>query len=304
MVEQRGTSNQNPVRKRNPNSAGRRTSAPENNPFRGMILILKVTLIICVMIIVLQWIQSLISEPSAPVLETTQPTETLPPETTVPPTTVPPTTAPTEPDLTQIPASLLELMERNPEATDYVLNYPAEHDKPHEINMDRYQDEEGVPLFIQWDPMWGYLDYGGNLVGLSGCGPICLSMAGSYVTGDYETFRPDRILQFALDEGYRVPGNGTMWALIDEGGEKLGLHVEELPLVEGVIAEEVQAGHPVILIVGPGVFTEDGHFIVVTDYIDGKFKVNDPNSPMRSEKLWDYDEFADQVGNLWAISAG
>ena len=241
---------------------------------------------------------------SEPVQPASTPTEPAQPET-VPETsaeTVPETApASTEPDLSEIPESLLALMERNPEATDYVLNYPAEHDKPHEINMDRYQDEEGVPLFIQWDPMWGYLDYGGNLVGLSGCGPICLSMAGAYVTGDYETFRPDRILQFSLDAGYRVPGNGTKWALIPEGGRTLGLDVEELPLSESVIRAELQAGHPVICIVGPGAFTEEGHFILLADYIDGKFKVNDPNSPMRSSRLWEFEEFRDQILNLWAV---
>ena len=40
---------------------------------------------------------------------------------------------------------------------------------------------------------------------------------------------------------------------------------------------------------------------IIDSVEDGKFRVNDPNSREKSQKLWDYDEFADQIRNLWAI---
>ena len=41
------------------------------------------------------------------------------------------------------------------------------------------------PLFLQWDPRWGYTEYGeDSFLGLSGCGPTCLSMVLYYLTGD------------------------------------------------------------------------------------------------------------------------
>ena len=271
----------------------------QKHPFCGLYRILEFTLCVCLLIVLLEGVR----EWTAPVAESdeTEPVTELQTVATEPPTQ--PTQPPTEPDLSQVPANVLELMDRNPEAADFVRNYPNEYGKPHEVNMDRFQNSDGVPLFIQWDPMWGYLDYGGNVVGLSGCGPVCLAMAGAYVTGDYETFRPDRMVEFALEEGYRVPGNGTMWSLISEGGEKLGLDVRELPLVEGLMKEELEDGNPIICILGPGIFTEQGHYIVLTGYENGKFRLNDPNSPERSAKLWDYSEFEDQVRNLWVIRA-
>lgn len=42
----------------------------------------------------------------------------------------------------------------------------------------------------------------------------------------------------------------------------------------------------------PGDFTTIGHFILLTGVEDGKIKVNDPNSKIRSSKLWDYDVIA------------
>lgn len=50
-------------------------------------------------------------------------------------------------------------------------------------------------------------------------------------------------------------------------------------------------------------FTEVGHYMLITDYVDGKFKVNDPNSRKNSETLWDFELFADQIYMMWAFSA-
>ena len=94
----------------------------------------------------------------------------------------------------------------------------------------------------------------------------------------------------------------TSWTLISEGAEELGLSVQELPLVKGMIVEALESGSPVILALGPGDFTSAGHFIVLAGMEDGLFRVNDPNSPLRSERLWSYEELEGQIRNIWAIS--
>lgn len=200
------------------------------------------------------------------------------------------------------PENMLVLLEKNPEAIGFVLRYPEEYGKTHEIDMSEFAGSEDVPLFIQWDQRWGYIPYGADVAGITACGPLCLSMVAYHLTGD-ENMRPDKMIQFAIDEGYCVPGNGSAWTLISKGAQKLGLNVKQLPLVEGRIRSELEAGHPVICIMGPGVFTTTGHFIVLTGYEDGKFRVNDPNSVIRSSQLWDYNEFQSQIRNLWALSA-
>ena len=52
---------------------------------------------------------------------------------------------------------------------------------------------------------------------------------------------------------------------------------------------------------GPGDFTATGHFLVLTGWEDGKFRINDPNSRENSERLWAYEEIQDQIRNLWAF---
>lgn len=49
-------------------------------------------------------------------------------------------------------------------------------------------------------------------------------------------------------------------------------------LTEEQVGAELAAGHPIICSVGPGDFTQNGHFIVLTGYENGVIKVNDPFS--------------------------
>ena len=199
------------------------------------------------------------------------------------------------------PDSIVDLLKRNPETEEFVLNYPLEYGKEHKINMSDFENCKTVPLFIQWDKRWGYTDYGSDVVALTGCGPISLAMAGYYLTGDAEKFRPDKVIQFAIDNGYCIPEAGSSWALISEGGRKLGLDVTEIPLDKDRIIRNLAVGNPIICIMGPGVFTTSGHFIVLTGVENGKFKINDPNSYEKSERLWDYEEFQNQIRNMWVM---
>ena len=155
-----------------------------------------------------------------------------------------------------------------------------------------------MPLLLQWDERWGYGEYAGELMGLSGCGPTCLSMVCIQLLQD-ASYTPQYVAVFALENGYAVKGNGSAWSLISEGGKKLGLDVTEIPLDEGRIIRNLEVGNPIICVMGPGDFTTSGHFIVLTEYADGYVKVNDPNSPTRSQKPWKLTDIMPQMNNLW-----
>ena len=205
--------------------------------------------------------------------------------------------------LRDYPDSLIDLLKRNPEAEQFVLEYPAAKNITHTPDMTPYLNTDTVPLFLQWDPRWGYLPYGSDVAGLTACGPVCLSMAAIYVTDD-PAFSPDAMIRFAADEGYYVSGIGSSWTLISQGGPKLGLSVTELPLDEGRILKSLEAGCPVICAMGPGDFTSSGHFIVITGTQEGFLRINDPNSQSNSGKLWSYSQIKGQIRNLWSIGPG
>ena len=198
------------------------------------------------------------------------------------------------------PESLINLLERNPETEQFVMEYPIYKDKIQKVDLSQYENCDGVPLFMQWDQQWGYLTYGSDVAGLTACGPVCLSMAAWYLTQD-DAYAPDKIIQFALENGYYSAGNGSSWTLISEGGVKLGFDVTELPLDENRIVKNLEVGNPVICAMGPGDFTTAGHYIVLVGVQDGMIQVNDPNSRENSEKLWTYEQLKGQIRNIWAI---
>ena len=90
--------------------------------------------------------------------------------------------------------------------------------------------------------------------------------------------------------------------MTDIAGE-LGLSASEISLSETSIRSELEAAHPIICIVGPGDFTNGGHFIVLTGVDDkGNFIIKDPNSKKNSSKAWDPERVMGQIRNLWSYS--
>ena len=87
-----------------------------------------------------------------------------------------------------------------------------------------------------------------------------------------------------------------------DGAQQFGIYGEELGLSESEIYSALENSHPIICSMKPGDFTSTGHFIVLTGTENGKIRVNDPNSRIRSEKLWDYSTLEYQINNLWAYS--
>lgn len=198
------------------------------------------------------------------------------------------------------PEELLELLENNEETADFVLDYPEKKDTPPAETIGEVTAGV-IPLLLQWDERWGYAAYGDNMIAINGCGPTALSMVAAGLTGD-PSITPYKVAQFAAESGYYAGDTGTSWALMTEGAAQFGIYGEEGSLNEDDIFSALENDHPIICSMGPGDFTTTGHFIVLTGVEDGKIRVNDPNSHIRSEKLWDYSTLEYQINNLWVYS--
>ena len=85
-------------------------------------------------------------------------------------------------DISDYPQSLIDLYDRNRETKDFVFEYPMKKSKTPPIDLSDLNTST-VPLLMQWDQRWGYQQYAGDLFGLSGCGPTCLSMVTIYQIG-------------------------------------------------------------------------------------------------------------------------
>ena len=201
---------------------------------------------------------------------------------------------------TQYPKQLKDLALKNEEALEFVYDYPAEHVKEHTIDLTEEASMDSVPLFVQWDKRWGYEKYSGNFFAASGCGPTTLSMVVVYLTHNRDA-SPLAVAKYSKEAGYSVDGSGSSWTLISEGCRHYGVKAKTVALDESRMKAELDEGHPIVVNVGPGDFTDTGHFMVITGYDDEGFSINDPNSIEKSGKRWLFRNISSQIRAVWSM---
>lgn len=205
-----------------------------------------------------------------------------------------------------MPQALRDMVARNPETADFARGYPGTEylNQPIDLSGDYVPGQ--TPLFLQWDPRWGYAPYGGDgpedMIGLSGCGPTALSMVAVALTGD-TSWNPRAVADYSVSAGYCTEHDGTAWALMTDGCRAMGLTAETLAVDEAAMTGALADGKLLIASVGPGDFTSKGHFIVLCGYDGEAFSVRDPFSRKNSEQTWTYDRLSGQLVALWAFSA-
>ena len=208
-------------------------------------------------------------------------------------------------DFSRYPLNLMKDIVRNHEMIDYTVGYldgiTRSYDENIDISGNVSDTTYKIPLLIQWDTRWGYYKYGKSTVGISGCGPTALNMVYLALKGD-TSMNPLKMAKFSTDYGYCVPGVGTSWSLMTDGAAKLGITSTRLSKKEENMKTSLEQGKFIIASMGPGIFTEKGHFIVFSGYENGQFRINDPFSMEHSRRTWRYNEFASQVKALWVLS--
>lgn len=198
------------------------------------------------------------------------------------------------------PDRLLEALANNPEMADFVEGYLGEHVAG---GLTDSEKQEEFPIFLQWDPRWGYASYGKNsCIAVSGCGPTCLSMVLYYLTGR-EELTPDVIGDYSMENGYYLPGTGTLWALFEDTAPLYGVYVSQPDPSEWEMRAALDGGAVLICSMGPGDFTAGGHFIVIYGYDEDGFLVNDPNCVARSRISWSYEQLSRQMKHLWVFES-
>lgn len=64
-----------------------------------------------------------------------------------------------ETSLADYPDALVQLYARNPDARDFVRDYPKKKDLTPTIDLSNLSGSKTVPLLLQWDERWGYREY-------------------------------------------------------------------------------------------------------------------------------------------------
>ena len=140
----------------------------------------------------------------------------------------------------------------------------------------------GAAYWSQNDARWSSKNYGSASIGASGCGPTSAAMLLSSVTDKIVT--PEEAAQYSLQNGHRIPGQGTAWSFFPAIGKSYGIDLNQQTNLE-TFKKNLQSGKPAILSgTGAQPFTKSGHLIMATGMSkDGsKIIINDPVSKDRS----------------------
>lgn len=131
-------------------------------------------------------------------------------------------------------------------------------------------------------------------VSTSGCGATSASMVIAYLTGN-TTQTPYTLFKWAYDHGY-YSGDGLGHDAVSRLCSNYGVRCSWVANTEKNILSALQSGYPVIAHMGPGIFTKNGHYIVLRGVTaDGKILVNDPNSSKRTQMAFPLSTIIEQA---------
>lgn len=167
--------------------------------------------------------------------------------------------------------------------------------------------------FDQTSELWAEEPYGTDPIGGYGCGPTAMAMVVSTLT-ETET-DPAQMAQYCVDHGYWSKKHGSYWSIVPGVAEDHGLTCTSLPPEEvdrDEVVRHLVTGDLIVALMGPGHFTNGGHFIVLRGVtLDGSILVADPASLERSLTTWELDLILEELssrrnsgGPLWVISSG
>lgn len=166
-----------------------------------------------------------------------------------------------------------------------------------------------IHYYNQSDERWGNEMYGpDNPISIYGCGPTTLAMLVTSLTGN--EINPYDMAKWSYDNGYFCQDSGSYHSIIPGGASQWGLTVEA---VKDYSPENIQmllsTGNLIVVLMGNGHFTENGHFILIRGItLDGKFLIADSKSYENSQKEWEPLTIIDEAkygassnGPIWAV---
>lgn len=165
--------------------------------------------------------------------------------------------------------------------------------------------------FDQTSERWAEQPYGSDNLGGYGCGPTAMAMVVSTLTG--EITDPAQMAEYCVDQGYWAKKHGSYWSIVPGVAEDFGLTCTGLPPEEAdsdTVIRYLVTGNLIVALMGPGHFTNGGHFIVLRGVTpDGSILVADPASQERSLTTWELELLLEELsarrhegGPLWVVS--
>ena len=138
-------------------------------------------------------------------------------------------------------------------------------------------DYKGLTYYSQIDSRWSNVMYSSigdrsHTIGTSGCGPTSATMV---VTATKGAITPQEMASLFVKYGYRSSNNGTYWSAFRAVADEFNIEYKETYNLDTVV-NLLRNNHYVVASCGNGLFTNGGHFIVLTGIEGNTISVFDP----------------------------
>ncbi len=163
--------------------------------------------------------------------------------------------------------------------------------------------------FSQLDPQWSNKKIGDATVATDGCGAMTLAMSITHLHPN-RYVSPEETLTLISENGWHHSSFGTSWKAIENIPKIYGLKIRPCPKNFAKIRAELSNGGLVIAAMGPGHFTQAGHFIIIaSSNVDKGLRVIDPNDEKpsnpkylkKSNATWQWSIIKAEALALWTI---
>ena len=200
----------------------------------------------------------------------------------------------------QYDQGLIELALAQPDAIDFVAGYPDA-----EKTAQPYDEEvtQGTaPELVCWDTRWGYVDYAGGPLALTGSGPTALSMAYMGLTGNNDR-TPADFAQLATDADMTDADSHLVGEFLKSSDvSDLGLSCSEYASNADNLVQLLSNGSYLMLDSNLGTTGDETHWILVTGMQDdGTVLVLDPTCPENNTHPWAASTVASSGITLYSL---
>lgn len=168
--------------------------------------------------------------------------------------------------------------------------------------------------YRQGDQRWGAKPYRvpgeTSTIASAGCGPTCAAMVIASLADPSVT--PETTCAWSVAHGYKALRQGTYYSYFHPQLAAYGIGCRQLlgnriinqpsHAIHEQVRADLREGYWVIALMGPGIWTSGGHFVLVWDW-DEKVRILDPASSAEKRANGDPDTFRREVRNYWLVDA-
>lgn len=193
---------------------------------------------------------------------------------------------------------------------EYIYNYPKYANVSDPI---KYTEEElnaKIPMLFQNDPRWSYKPYGGDgggFLGYQACFNTSFSMAYIALTRDGSVNPYSNSIECG-EKGFLGIG-GTKTKAILWLCDKYNFNCEEYIFDENnkpneqIIRDALVDGKVLFCNVKAGTISTGGHSIILREYVDGQYYINDPASEENCYTPYRFDVLSQDLKSLYILSS-